>query len=398
MLLADTQLRGLSLLIVSHVDHYEWNGELSAYGPYAREIDIWADLFSEIVIASPLLHAQPPRDCLPFSRSNIRMAPQRRSGGDRFTAKAMQIVRLPSLIVRLARTMRGRDAIHVRCPGNLGLLGVILAPLFGVPVVAKYAGQWNGYRGEPLSVKLQRWILGSPWWRKGVVTVYGEWPGQPRQVVPFFTSMMTEQQVRTAAVAADSKTLTSPLQILYAGRLVAAKCVGTLIDAAAELKRQRLGFELHIVGDGEERSSLEQRAQAAGLGGSVHFHGAVSFSEAMRWHARANLLVLPSEHSEGWPKVLAEAMCHGVVCIGTDHGLLPWMLAGRGRVFHAGCADSLAAEILTVAGDEALYRRLSRESARWAQQYSIEKLRDALAELLADRWGAQPAKEPAVAR
>ena len=56
------------LLIVSHVRHYRHDGQLGAYGPYAREIDIWADLFESVVIAAPLRRVPFPGDCLPFTR------------------------------------------------------------------------------------------------------------------------------------------------------------------------------------------------------------------------------------------------------------------------------------------------------------------------------------------
>src|SRR5437868_4674272 len=152
------------LLIVSHVRHYDHGGKLYAWGPYTREIDIWADLFPQIVIASPVSTLPPPKDCLPFTRSNISMIPIKETGGDDWRAKAAQVFQLPSLIWNLARAMRGMDAIHVRCPGNLGLLGVILAPLFSRFLVAKYAGQWNGYHGEPVANWLQRRLLRSFWW------------------------------------------------------------------------------------------------------------------------------------------------------------------------------------------------------------------------------------------
>jgi hypothetical protein len=90
--------------------------------------------------------------------------------------------------------MAESNAIHVRCPGNLGLLGVILAPLFSDKLIAKYAGQWNAHKGERKILRLQRAILKSPWW-KGPVTVYGEWENQPAHIIPFFTSMMSADQI-----------------------------------------------------------------------------------------------------------------------------------------------------------------------------------------------------------
>src|SRR5262249_28087626 len=50
------------LLVISSATHYAKNGTLAAYGPYSREIDIWADLVEEVVIAAPCVQADPPAD------------------------------------------------------------------------------------------------------------------------------------------------------------------------------------------------------------------------------------------------------------------------------------------------------------------------------------------------
>src|SRR5450759_4705273 len=134
-----------NVIVVSHVVHYCSEGCLFAYGPYAREIDVWADLFPKVVIAAPLRHGSPPADCLAFTRSNISVFPVKETGGQSLKAKLVQVVCLPALIASLCKAMHKADAIHVRCPGNLGLLGVVLAPLFSRRLVAKYAGQWSGY-------------------------------------------------------------------------------------------------------------------------------------------------------------------------------------------------------------------------------------------------------------
>ncbi|MCU1257157.1 MAG: glycosyl transferase, partial [Bryobacterales bacterium] len=134
----------------------------------------------------------------------------------------------------------------------------------------------------------------------------------------------------------------------------------------------------------------------------VAFMGAIPFDEAMLCYKRAHFLVLPSRHSEGWPKVLAEAMCHGLVCVASDHGLIPWMLQDRGLVFPVDDAKALAANLVTLINDPARYRALSLSSAHWAQRYSLEGLRNALATLLTSRWKIaingprQHAPEPAV--
>lgn len=379
-------LQGLGrLLVVSSATHYDRGGTLAAYGPYAREIDIWADLFEEVVIAAPCHRETPPNDCVPFTRENISMMPQRQVGGDTLGAKLRLAVALPAIAVGLARAMLRADAIHVRCPGNLGLLGAVLGPLFSRRLIAKYAGQWNGYAGESLPSRFQRWVLRSSWWR-GPVTVYGEWPNQPRHVIPFFTSMMTTEQVEHAAAVAATKRIGSPLRVLFAGALHPRKRVDALIDATKLLVEARVDVELVIVGDGAQRQALHERAGDLTGRGVIRFVGALPFDESLRWYEWAHCLVLPSQHTEGWPKVVAEGMSYGLVCIAVAHGHLPRMLAGRGLLLETGSPKEIAEALLTVSKEPERCRALSEAASTWACQFSLQGLRKALADLLREQW------------
>lgn len=379
----------MELLIVTSTIHYEMGKCLFGYGPYTREIDIWADLFDKIFIAAPLRKTSPPADCIPFTRNNIFIVPQIETGGPCYSDKLLQVLAFPVHLWNLSVVMLKADAIHVRCPGNLGLLGVILAPLFSRFCIAKYAGQWNGFKSEPFATRLQRSILGSWWWRKGLVTVYGEWPSQPKQVIPFFTSMMTAEQVQHSAVTAKSKQLTLPAAIIYAGRLASNKGVEILLRSLHVLSEQEMAFNLSIVGDGPERNSLLKLTQELGLTEKVYFAGAVPYDQIMSWYEKSHILVLPSFHSEGWPKVLAEAMCHGVVCVGTDHGLVPWLLQNRGVVVPVADVEALANGLRAILQDVEGYKKLSQQASAWAHGYSLERLKESLGNLFEKHWGYQ---------
>jgi glycosyltransferase involved in cell wall biosynthesis len=374
------------LVVVSHVLHYRHEGKLCAYGPYAREIDIWADLFPELVIAAPCRDAKPPGDWVAFTRRNISIAPQREAGGDDWRAKAKQVVMLPLLLWELSRVMRSADAIHVRCPGNLGVLGVLLAPLFTRRLVAKYAGQWNGYQDERFALRLQRNVLRSRWWH-GPVTVYGQWPDEPAHVIPFFTSMMTDEMVKRAATVAESKKLTRPLRVLFSGRLAREKRVDALLDAAKILVVRGISLEVILVGGGVEERALRKQVESLRLQSVVKFVGSVPFESSLKWYEWAHCLVLPSANSEGWPKVIAEGMCYGLVCVGVRHGQVPRMLEGRGIVLESGTPREIADALQHVAERPGDFEGMRQGASLWARQYSLDGLREALRDLLNQHWG-----------
>jgi len=93
--------------------------------------------------------------------------------------------------------------------------------------------------------------------------------------------------------------------LCYIGRLVEHKHVEDLIDAFTRLQRKFPALELVIVGDGDQRESLEAKVKEARLRGVV-FTGFVSQSEKGQVLSSSLCLVLPST-AEGWSVVLTEA-------------------------------------------------------------------------------------------
>jgi len=364
------------LVVISPVVHYRHRGRLYAYAGYAREMEVWAELFGRITIAAPCREERPAGDCLPLTAEHITLHRVIETGGTTWRKKALQLLALPALIWQLHRAMRKAGVIHVRCPGNLGLLGVILAPVHSRRLVAKFAGQWTGYRGEAWTERLQRRLLGSRWW-PGPVLVYGVWPNQPPNVVPMFTSVLTAADLSRARRARVDRRGAASLRILFVGRLVPSKNADVLIAALARLEEKSVAFRCEIVGDGPDRVRLEAQVARLGLSQRVSFSGGLPLTEVFDHYERADVLVRASE-AEGWPKVIAEGMAFGLVCIGSDRGLMPWMLdEGRGLVVPAGHADALAAALERVATDPEIARASARATEAW-RHYSLDDVRAAL--------------------
>jgi hypothetical protein len=113
----------MNLLVISHVVRYRHAGRLWAYGPYAREIDLWAGIFANVRIASPYLESEPASDCVAFEQENISIAPQPLAGGETAMAKLGLAFAMPAMVAH-----RGQVCVAVE--------------------------------DEPLSDRLQRGILG----------------------------------------------------------------------------------------------------------------------------------------------------------------------------------------------------------------------------------------------
>ncbi|HSE68207.1 MAG TPA: glycosyltransferase [Gemmatimonadales bacterium] len=121
--------------------------------------------------------------------------------------------------------------------------------------------------------------------------------------------------------------------LVVVARLIPMKRVHLALEALAELERRDLRLPLTIVGDGPERLNLEARAQALGIGSSVHFTGMVSPSEVGRRLAEMDVMLFPSR-AEGFGLTAVEALATGVPVVAcTDGGgvldIVPEQGAGR---------------------------------------------------------------------
>jgi glycosyltransferase involved in cell wall biosynthesis len=380
------------LVIVSNVVHYRAGGKFWAYAPYAREIEMWADLFDSVLIAAPCRDEKPLGDCVPIARGNVEMAPQREAGGDTLVAKLKLAGALPKIVWELASAMRQGDAVQIRCPSNLGLIGSVIAPLFAKHRVAKYAGQWNNTPQDGLGLRFQRFMLRSRWWGSPV-TVYGDWPGQPAHIIPFFNSALTDSQLHQAGASAKNRSVDQLRHVVFTGRLTRAKNVDVLLKALGRISAEGISFTASILGDGPELSPLKKLTAELKLESRVEFLGGVEFDKVVEVLGRSGVLVLASQ-TEGWPKALVEGMAFGLVAIGSDVGLVANILGeNRGFVVPPGDVDALANVLREVLSQPEKYADMRSHAATWAGRYSIEYLRDSLQALLARSWRIQMNQE-----
>jgi glycosyltransferase involved in cell wall biosynthesis len=153
------------------------------------------------------------------------------------------------------------------------------------------------------------------------------------------------------------------------------KAPDVLIDAVVQCVRAGLNIRLFIVGDGEHRADLEQRATRHGLHERVRFLGAVPAGQAVRAILdSADLFVLPSRQ-EGLPRAMIEAMARGLPCIGSTVGGFPELLPPDDMVA-PGDAAALAGKIHAVLTDPQRRAAMAARNLERARDYQVENLRE----------------------
>jgi glycosyltransferase involved in cell wall biosynthesis len=152
-------------------------------------------------------------------------------------------------------------------------------------------------------------------------------------------------------------------RLLFVGRLDVQKNVSRLVSAMALVSADT---ELVIVGDGEQRSLIEQQIERLRLT-YVRLVGAQRGDELLRWYDWADAFVMPSDQ-EGMPLVLLEAMAAGLPIVATDVPGTRELVADVALLVEPTSA-ALASGIDEVANSPALLGRLAEASARQATKF-----------------------------
>jgi glycosyltransferase involved in cell wall biosynthesis len=277
------------------------------------------------------------------------------------------------------------DVVHVRCPANISLIALVLLTVLRYPRKRwfKYAGNWKPERGEPLSYTIQRWWLRKGWHR-GVVTVNGEWPNQPSFVHTFLNPCLNYEELIEGRQLLGTRQISVPVRLIFAGRLDTAKGADRVLLIMARLKKLGVAATLDLIGDGEERLKFEQLARSLGIQSQVSFHGWLPRPSLGQLYSRAHLILLPSMCSEGWPKVLSEAMAYGVVSIASNVGSIPQYFKKfrSGRTYASSDVDSFAQSIQWYLTHPGIWKEESENAVEAAKHFSYANYLQAVRDIL----------------
>ncbi len=168
----------------------------------------------------------------------------------------------------------------------------------------------------------------------------------------------------TDAEIAPQPARTDVIECIFVGQLIERKGVDLLLAAFAPLVQREPRLRLTLIGDGEERSQLEAKADQFGIRSAVHFAGTMPSDQIRQRVAQAHLLMIPSRF-DGWGIVANEALSVGVpVVISEMCGAAELIHHGEnGYIFPSENTDALAACLASYLSDPLQWPNL-REAAR----------------------------------
>jgi glycosyltransferase involved in cell wall biosynthesis len=90
--------------------------------------------------------------------------------------------------------------------------------------------------------------------------------------------------------------------------------------------------------------------------------------------------------SEGFPKVIVEAMATGLPCISFKIGILPELLKNKGEIVNNNNAIHLAKVINNLLVDKEKWLKYSKNSAKWAERVTMENIMNEYIKLIQKSW------------
>lgn len=370
----------MTFTIISHVLHKRnSSGEIGGYGPYIREMNIWLKYVDKLVVVAPIHNAEFDAIDIAYEHNNIEFieVPQFNITSKKGLCKLPLI--LPKLLCCISKGMRKADHIHLRCPGNMGLLGCIMQVFFPHKAkTAKYAGNWDWSSKQPLTYRIQQHILQNTLLTKNMTAlVYGEWKGATKNIKSFFTATYSNREI----IPTEVRKTDGKIKTLFVGTLSANKNPLLAVKAINALRDKGLDIELTLLGEGVERCAIESYVSENKLDDRVFLMGNVN-GDAVKNYMQQSHFLLFASRSEGWPKAVAEAMFWGCLPVTTRVSCVANMVGNgrRGLLVEPKVDDIVRAIEDCLTNKE--YLTKAKAAMEWSRGYTLEYFEDEIKKLL----------------
>jgi glycosyltransferase involved in cell wall biosynthesis len=154
-----------------------------------------------------------------------------------------------------------------------------------------------------------------------------------------------------------------PFRFGFLGGTQPHKGFSDVLTACAELKRQRLSFELHVWGPGLDRSA--DLIRRLGLEGHIVLRGLYEHRELWKVYGEIDLAVMATRVCESFGRIVYEAAAAGIPAIAPAVGGLPEQIRHRenGLLFRFLDPDDLGQQMRAILEEDGLFERLMNNVA-----------------------------------
>lgn len=358
-------------------------------GGFPRQMRAISSLFESVDLL--IVGVEPRRggEALPaYARVVSLRSPGSPGGG--YRRRLLIAAQLPYYLSVLTRYIRSADVVHTPLPGDIPLLGMIIALLLRKRLIVRYGGSWQSTGVTTPMNRLTRGLMS--WFAGGrnVMLVSGDGAAPPGRDIEWLFGTALDQEELERIRPDLQRGMSNPPQVVFGGRLSREKGAANLVRAIHRLMQQ--GFEpmpqVTIAGGGPERSALESLTIELGCQRYVRFVGQLNRTALSKCLAGADLCVQPS-YTEGMSKVWLDAMAHGVPVLSTSVGSAAAVMGRdgeRGWLVPVGDVATLAETLKIIISEPLDWPALRRRCRAYVEPRTTEAWKMQIAKICAQRW------------
>jgi glycosyltransferase involved in cell wall biosynthesis len=160
------------------------------------------------------------------------------------------------------------------------------------------------------------------------------------------------------------------ITFINVGSLIHDKAQHVLLEAFSLCCQNHENLELNIVGDGPERMNLELLSEKLGIANKVHFLGYIEEESTLYGYLRNADVFALSSVTEGFPRVLYEAMAMRLPIVTTDVGGIPFLLSNKENALlvKPGNPSQLSESLNVVIEDNNLRKKMIRIASQTIEE------------------------------
>jgi hypothetical protein len=378
----------MKLVVFSHKLCWRSSAAESGYatdGGFPFQVRALSELFDETVLVVPVTPIARSAGEGSLQGKNLSVCPLTPVAGSGLLRKlSFPIWVLRNASTLLVETMRA-DAIHAPVPGDVGTIGMLLGLAFRKPLMVRHCGNWLSPRttAERFWKRLMESIGGD----RNVMFATGGGLSAPSQNASIDWIFATSLAIGDFETSPKQFRPGDPLRLVIACRQQWPKGTAQVLQSLPILLERFPNLTLDVAGDGDALVDFKRISHEYKLNNHVTFHGKLPHSRVLELLGRSTLFCYPTSASEGFPKVVLEALASGLPIVTTRVSVLPQLIgAGCGELLDDTQPVNLATAI-TRCLEPDRYARMSSNAIQVARRYSLEHWRDKIGKRLTRAWG-----------
>ena len=168
-----------------------------------------------------------------------------------------------------------------------------------------------------------------------------------------------------------------PIHLLYAGRMDPAKGLLDMVKALSLLVRHGIDVCLDFVGWPEENSDILDQIKSLAINEKIEdrifYHGYKPVGpELFAYYKNADIYIIASQASEGFPRTIWEAMAHCLPVVATRVGSIPDFIEGAAELVEPRNPMSLAQSVKKLVDDSELRKTYIAHAFKIAKENTLE--------------------------